>query len=87
MRLLAKIGMKLDVYDDPELLLERALRLEPDYHAMRYDYVLALLARHKHVQALEQIERLLKIEPRNRAYRITHATVCVGMGKHEQAIE
>ena len=71
----------------PELLLERALLLEPDYHAMRYDYVLALLGRHKHAQALEQIERLLKIEPRNRAYRITHATVSVGMGKHEQAIE
>jgi tetratricopeptide (TPR) repeat protein len=87
MRLLAKIGMKLDVYDDPELLLERALLLEPDYHAMRYDYVLALLARHKHMQALEQIERLLAVEPRNRAYRITHATVCVGLGKHEQAIE
>jgi tetratricopeptide (TPR) repeat protein len=87
MRLLAKIGMKLDVYDDPELLLERALLLEPDYHAMRYDYVLALLGRHKHAQALEQIERLLKIESGNRAYRITHATVSVGMGKHEQAIE
>jgi tetratricopeptide (TPR) repeat protein len=87
MRLLAKIGMKLDVYDDPELLLERALLLEPDYHAMRYDYVLALLGRHKHAQALVQIERLVKIEPRNRAYRITHATVSVGMGKHEQAIE
>ena len=87
MRLLAKIGMKLEVYDDPELLLERALQLEPEYHAMRYDYVLALLARHKHPQALEQIERLLKIEPRNRAYRITHATVCVGMGRHEQAID
>jgi tetratricopeptide (TPR) repeat protein len=86
MRLLAKIGMKLDVYDDPELLLERALLLEPDYHAMRYDYVLALLARHKHVQALEQVERLLSVEPSNRAYRITHAAVCVGMGKHEQAI-
>ena len=86
MRLLAKIGMKLDVYDDPELLLEHALRLEPDYHAMRYDYVLVLLARHKHVQSLEQIERLLELEPRNRAYRITHATVWVGVGKHEEAI-
>ena len=86
MRLLAKIGMKLDVYDDPELLLERALLLEPGFHAMRYDYVLALLARHKHAQALEQIERLLAVEPRNRAYRITRATVCVGMGRHEQAI-
>jgi tetratricopeptide (TPR) repeat protein len=66
MRLLAKIGMKLEVYDDAELLLEQALLLEPDYHAMRYDYVLALLARHKQAQALEQIERLLAVEPDNR---------------------
>ena len=87
MRLLARIGMKLEVYDDAELLLEQALLLEPAYHAMRYDYVLTLLARHKQPQALEQIERLLAIEPHNRAYRITHATACVGVGKHEQAIE
>ncbi len=87
MRLLAKIGMKLDVYDDAELLLERALLLAPDYHAMRHDYVHALLARHKHAQALEQIQRLLRVEPRNRAYRITHATACIGVGRHEQAIE
>jgi len=87
MRLLARIGMKLEVYDDAELLLEQALLLEPDYHAMRYDYVLTLLARHKQAQALEQIERLLAIEPHNRAFRITHATACVGVGQHERAIE
>jgi tetratricopeptide (TPR) repeat protein len=87
MRLLAKIGMQLDVYDDAELLLERALLLAPDYHAMRHDYVHALLARHKHAQALEQIRRLLRVEPRNRAYRITHATACIGVGRHEEAIE
>ncbi len=86
MRLLAKIGMKLEVYDDAELLLEQGLLLEPNYHAMRYDYVLTLLARHKHVQALEQIQRLLAVDPRNRGYRITHATAAVGVGKHEQAI-
>jgi tetratricopeptide (TPR) repeat protein len=87
MRLLAKIGMKLEVYEDAEILLENALILEPDYHAMRYDYVLTLLERHKHVQALGEIERLLAIEPDNRAYRITHATACVGVGRHETAIE
>ncbi|HTV96553.1 MAG TPA: sulfotransferase, partial [Steroidobacteraceae bacterium] len=87
MRLLAKIGMKLEVYDDAELLLEQALLLAPGYDAMRYDYVLTLLARHKHVQALEQIERLLGVDPNNRAYRITHATCCAGVGKHEQAVE
>ncbi len=86
MRLLAKIGMKLDVLDDAEFLLESLLLLAPDYHAARHDYALALLQRHKHVRALEELDRLLKIDPHNRAYRITHATACVGIGNSEQAI-
>jgi tetratricopeptide (TPR) repeat protein len=87
MRLLAKIGMKLEVLDDAELLLESALILAPDYHAARYDYVLTLLQRHKHARALEEIERLLKLDPANRAYRITHATAEAGIGNHERAVE
>jgi tetratricopeptide (TPR) repeat protein len=87
MRLLAKIGMKLEIYDDAEILLEHALILAPDYHALRYDYVLTLLERHKHVQALGEIERLVAIDPTNRAFRITHATTCVGVGQYETAIE
>jgi len=87
MRLLAKIGIKLDVLDDAEFLLESALLLAPDYHAMRYDYALTLLQRHKHPEALVQLDRLLEIEPRNRAYKITYATACVGVGNHEEAIE
>ncbi len=51
MRLLAQIGMKLDVADDAELLLENVLLLAPDYHAARYEYAQALLTRHKHVRA------------------------------------
>src|SRR5450759_5280862 len=47
MRLLAKIGMKLEILDDAELLLESALLLAPDYQAARYDYVQVLLGRHK----------------------------------------
>ncbi|MGD0492606.1 MAG: sulfotransferase [Steroidobacteraceae bacterium] len=87
MRLLAQIGMKLDVLDDAELLLESALMLAPDYHVMRYDYALTLLRRHKHVQAIAELDRLLAIEPGNRAYRITYATACVGLGRSEEAIE
>jgi tetratricopeptide (TPR) repeat protein len=87
MRLLAKIGMKLEVLDDAEFLLESALMLAPDYHPMRYDYVLVLLQRHKHPQALGQLDRLLKIDPSNRAYKITYATACVGVGNNEEAIE
>src|SRR5215469_6977778 len=35
MRLLAQIGMRLDVLDDAELLLENVLRMQPDYDAAR----------------------------------------------------
>ena len=86
MRLLAQIGMKLDVVDDAEFLLEQVLVLAPDYHAARYDYARALLNRHKHVRAREEMEKLLAIDPNNRAYRTTHATVCTGFGDYSQAL-
>ena len=87
MRLLAKIGMKLDVLDDAELLLESVLVLAPDYHAARYDYALVAAAT---AQARAGPRRsstsCSKIDPDNRAYRITHATACIGVGDHEQAM-
>jgi tetratricopeptide (TPR) repeat protein len=86
MRLLAKIGMKLDVADDAELLLENVVRLAPDYQAARYEYALALLQRHKHVRAREEMEKLLQMDPHNRVYRTTHATVCTGFGDYRLAL-
>jgi tetratricopeptide (TPR) repeat protein len=86
MRLLAQIGVKLDVVDDAELLLEQVLVLAPDYHAARYEYALALLNRHKHVRAREEMEKLLAIDPNNRVYRTTHATVFTGFGDYAQAL-
>jgi tetratricopeptide (TPR) repeat protein len=86
MRLLAKIGMKLDVADDAELLLENVLRLAPDYHAARYEYALVLLQRHKHARARKEMERLLNVDPGNRVYRTTHATVCTGLGDHRRSL-
>jgi predicted Zn-dependent protease len=86
MRLLAQIGVRLDVLDDAELLLENVVRLAPDYHAARYDYATVLLKRHKHVQAREQMEKLLRVDPDNRIYRTTYATVCTGFGDHERAL-
>ena len=87
MRLLAKIGMQLDVLDDAELLLENIVRLEPEYHAARHDYALVLLQRHKHARALEELERLLKIDPNHRGFRITYASVWVGLGQLEKAVQ
>jgi tetratricopeptide (TPR) repeat protein len=86
MRLLAKIGMELDVLDDAELLLENVLIIAPDYTAARYDYARVLLERHKHTRAKQELEKLLEGEPGNRAYQTTYATVCVGLGDNERAV-
>jgi tetratricopeptide (TPR) repeat protein len=87
MRLLARIGLALDVLDDAETLLEAVLRLAPGYRAARYDYALALLRRYKHTQALAELETLLLEDPGNRVYLTTFATAQVGLGNHEKALE
>jgi predicted Zn-dependent protease len=86
MRLLAKIGMELDIIDDAEVLLENALVLEPHHDVARYEYAVALLKRHKHLRAREELEKLLKKDPNNRMYRTTHATVCTGIGDYGKAL-
>src|SRR3984885_7909922 len=45
MRLLARIGAALEVFDDAELLLEAVLGGVPDYIAARHDYVTGVPAR------------------------------------------
>ena len=52
----------------------------------RYEYVNALLKRHKHSRARQEIEKLLLINPDNRNYQITRASICVGMGDLMTAI-
>ena len=86
MRLLAQIGVKMDVLDDAELLLDNLLKLAPHHHVARYEYALVLLKRHKHVRGREEIEKLLKLDPDNPSYRSTYATVCMGLGNQEQAL-
>ena len=41
MRLLARIGYRLDVLDDAEFLLESAALFAPDNHVVRYDYAVS----------------------------------------------
>jgi tetratricopeptide (TPR) repeat protein len=86
MRLLARIGAALEVFDDAQLLLEAVLERFPDYSAARYDYASVLLGRHKHSQALIELDKLLKVDPANIQYRTLHATAVVGLGDHAQAI-
>jgi tetratricopeptide (TPR) repeat protein len=86
MRLLAQIGMKLDILDDAEFLLESVLVFAPDYHAARYDYAVVLSRRHKYQKTLEEVRKLRESEPNNRAFRIVEANAYVGLGDHELAL-
>jgi len=87
MRLLARIGMDLEVYDDAELLLAAVLERTPDYAAARHDYACVLMARHKYREARAEIDRLLAGDPHNRDFRTLRATATVGLGEHEEALE
>ena len=87
MRLLARIGLALDVLDDAETLLEAVLTLLPDYRAARYDYAQTLIKRQRHTDALVQIDQLLAVDPANLEYRTLAATVEVGLGRNDRAIE
>jgi tetratricopeptide (TPR) repeat protein len=86
MRLLAQIGVKLDILEDAEFLLESVLVFAPDYHAARYDYATVLSQVHKHAQALAESQKLLRVDSDNRAYRAKYAYACVGVGKHDEAL-
>ncbi|MDB6083598.1 MAG: sulfotransferase, partial [Gammaproteobacteria bacterium] len=86
MRLLARIGIEREVFDDAEVLLSAVIELAPTYRAARYDYARVLLERHKHSLAGQELEKLLDLEPGNRAYLTLYATTCVGLGEHEKAL-
>jgi tetratricopeptide (TPR) repeat protein len=86
MRLLAQIALQNEYPNDAEILLESVLELAPDYHAARYDYVLALIDLHKHARAREEIEKLIAIDPANPANHVTHASILVALGELEEAV-
>jgi tetratricopeptide (TPR) repeat protein len=86
MRLLARIGLKLEVLDDAEFLLESVLAFAPDYHLARFDYVRVLLQRHRNAKALEQSKILLRAEPENRDFRAVYATSCLSLADYDEAL-
>jgi tetratricopeptide (TPR) repeat protein len=86
MRLLARIGMELDILDDAEVLLEAVLQAAPDYDAARHDYASTLLRRYKPAQAMAELEKLLQKHPTNHLFRTTYANAVVGIGAHERAL-
>ena len=86
MRLLARIGIARQVFDDAELLLSAVLELAPEYRTARQEYAGVLLAEHKYSEARGQLEQLLDNDPENRVLKTLYATSCVGIGEHDRAI-
>ena len=86
MRLLADLGVRSEVLDDAEFLLESALNFEPDNRFARFDYMNVLYRRQKYEQALGEAERLLQLEPDNAQYQTGYANQCVAVGRFDEAL-
>ena len=84
--MLALVAHQNEFSKDAATLLEAVLEASPGYRAARHDYVLALIALHRHKQAREQIEILIAAEPDNPTHRMTLASILVGEGSTEAAI-
>ncbi|MGB8328095.1 MAG: sulfotransferase [Steroidobacteraceae bacterium] len=86
MRLLAALGVKLNVLDDAEFLLESVVEFTPQHYAARFDYATVLSKRQKYAKALEQARILRQQKPGHRAAEMLYATQCVGLGDHAEGI-
>ena len=87
MRLLAKIGMAHEVFDDAELLLAGVLALAPDHRPARFDYADCLAKRHKYDAARAALALLQPDGPVSPEHRMLSATVAVGLGDHAMAVD
>jgi tetratricopeptide (TPR) repeat protein len=87
MRLLARLGMKLFIYDDAEFLLESCVQFAPDHWLARSDYVEVLHRRQKFREALAQAKLLRDRFPGNPAFELSYANECVAVGEFHAALE
>lgn len=86
MRLLAQLGVRLQVLDDAEFLLESALEFAPDFLLARIDYVDVLARRQKYARAQEEARRVLDTDPSNPAFNTLYANQCMAVGDYDTAL-
>ena len=86
MRLLAAIGVKMQVLDDAEFLLESCVEFQPDNTVSRFDYADVLYKRQKFKESLQQAEKLHNEDPTNLAFSMIMANCHVGAGHIESAL-
>jgi tetratricopeptide (TPR) repeat protein len=87
MRLLAELGVRLNVYDDAEFLLESCLEFEPDNLQARYDYTRVLHKRQKFSRARDQAVCLRERKPGNPAFELLYANESVAIGDFDTALD
>ena len=87
MRLLADLGVRSEVLDDAEFLLESAIEFEPDNRFARYEYMNVLYRRQKYAQAMDEAKHLLALEPDNAQYQTGYANQCVAIGDFSEALD
>ncbi len=86
MRLLAAIGIELNVLDDAEFLLESALEFEPNFDLGRLDYIKVLHKRQKYQKAFDQATELRRRLPNNVASEMAYATEAAAIGRYDEAL-
>ena len=86
MRLLAELGMKLQILDDAEFLLESCVEFSPNHQRARLDYVQVLHKRQKFKKALEQAEILHANHPEHLGFELTLATEKQAVGDFDDAL-
>ncbi|MFT4633623.1 MAG: tetratricopeptide (TPR) repeat protein [Saprospiraceae bacterium] len=86
MRLLADLGVKSEVLDDAEFILESALAFEPDNALARFEYMNVLYRRQKYALALAQSSLLLAAEPDKQSYATARANQLVAVGRFDEAL-
>lgn len=86
MRLLAQIGLKLNILDDAEFLLESALQFAPDHKLARFDLVSVLHKRQKFQAAFEQAKALNAQNPDNPDFRQVYGNAALTLGHYDEAL-
>ena len=86
MRLLAELGVKFQILDDAEFLLESCVEFEPSFQRARLDYVEVLQKRQKFDRAVAQAKILLRSDPDNSGFRIALANAQLAAGQFEPAL-
>ena len=87
MRLLAKIGKELHIYDDSEFLLESCLVFDKDNTDVALEYIDVLIKRQKYAKALEEAEKLYKKDEKNLQFMIAYAVTLQQTNKQEEALD